>query len=66
MIYQTGADYLTAANKRVLLFGMNFDTKDKAQLVQVDALQRIYSDMERCGVPFTSIAFGDFNNRCVL
>ena len=51
---------------RVLLFGMNFDTKDKAQLVQVDALQRIYSDMERCGVPFTSIAFGDFNNRCVL
>jgi len=50
---------------RLLLFGLNFDTKDKAQLVQVNALQRIYSDMGRCGIPFTSIVFGDFNNRLV-
>eukprot|EP00668_Euglena_longa_P000255 GGOE01000342.1.p1 GENE.GGOE01000342.1~~GGOE01000342.1.p1 ORF type:complete len:1064 (-),score=355.40 GGOE01000342.1:342-3062(-) len=49
----------------VMLFGLNFDTSNDAQLGQVVAMERCMDALHRDKALFTAIAFGDFNNRLV-
>jgi hypothetical protein len=49
----------------LVLFGLNFDTSNDAQLGQVVAMERCMEALARDKALFTAIAFGDFNNRLV-